>query len=640
MNESKVSKLFSIPNLIDEIVFVAGTSTSLVESKPGSSSQDLMGDSVNDKGNYDHMNDQMQNELATLNFSQNVTPIQLSNIEEVDTPVTAKSAGSEIKFVYESEVKVQDDVKPDVLKKEIKENPHIMIETESKELTTTKSDGEVIPQTQHENQENPKKYNSDTKSHINVKFVDYLTSLRHISHDTPSSDLSDTDTEKPELVSNESCIDENSRDERDDVSEVENFDLSSYGEDSLEAMYYMLRKNEILMDEQKKMNKCEDEKITFPEKATENLENVFREVSGKKTIFSVGSMNSSTDDVILKQISSDSDALQMHVLPNSEIDSSTEPKSCAMNTTDDEYLTEKNDISSRGMVHDEMDSKRKQNNNSLMNDEQPDNECDTFDDDVIQANIARNIQAYSISEADSDEAPANTKFLTKDDFNVSTALGHLRSTTDESDSFESAATKIQAGARGFLTRRRLGRSEANASASIEKRSSIGNAAIDKSLDNFVDRQELMQDQGRTKIDNGDLKLILTIDQTNESIDDDASVQELIEVKMEQKKSAPSTSIIINENITENPTLTETELKEAGSDDSGAAQRRLTLQRGDAMQRNSTPELEQPQHLIDKEKIDNKEPSNDEAPASPKHDEATKRVHKPVNSGVLSSIFLL
>lgn len=593
-----------------------------------------MGDSVNDKGNNDHMNDQMKNELATLNFNRNVTPVQLSNIEEVDTPVTPKPASSEIKFVYESEVKRQDDVKLNKLRNENKGVPHIKIETvvhsETKSL-----DGEVILQSQHENPEHPNNSTNkpDTKTPNNVKTIDYLTKLRHISHDMPSSDLSDTDTEKPELVSNESCIDENSRDEHDDVSEVENFDLSSCGEDSLEAMYYMLRKNEILMDEQKKMSKCEDEKITFPEKATENLENVFREVSGKKTICSVGSMNSSTDDVILKQLSSDSDALQMHILPNSEIDSSTEPKSCAMNTTDDEYLTEKNDTSSHGMINDETDSKMMQTNISVTIDEQPSNECDTFDDDVILANIERKIQAYSISEADSDEAPANTQFLTKDDFNVSTALGNLRSTTEETDSFESAATKIQAGARGFLTRRRLGRSEADASASIEKRSSIGNAAIDKSLDNFVDRQELMLDQDTSKIENGNLRPVLCIDQTIESIDEDASIQGIIEVKMEQKKNEPNTSIFINENTTENPTLTEVELNETGCDDFGTAQRRLTLQRGDAMQRNSTPEL-------DKEKIDNREATGNEAPARPRQDEATKSIHKSINSGVFASFFYL
>lgn len=591
-----------------------------------------MGDLVNEEENYDHMNDQMKNELATLNFKPNVnTSIQLSNIEEVDTPVTPKAACSEMKFIYELEVK------------ESEKNPLIKIETivhseiESKDSITATPDGEMILQTEHDDQENPNRNNfsnkSDTKAQNNVKTIDYLTSLRHISHDAPSSDLSDTDTEKPELVSNESCIDENSRDEHDDVSEVENFDLSSCGEDSLEAMYYMLRKNEILMDEQKKLNKCEDEKITFPEKATENLENVFREVSGKKTICSIGSMNSSTDDVILKQLSSDSDALQMHVIPNSEIDSSTEPKSCAMNTTDDEYLTEKNDTSSHGMVHDETDSEMKHNNNCVTIDEQSTNECDTFDDDAIQANIERKIQAYSISEADSDEAPANTKILTKDDFNVSTALGHLRSTTGETDSFESAATKIQAGARGFLARRRLEKSEADASASIEKRSSIGNAAIGTSLDNFVDRQELMQDQERFKIENDVSRPVLTIDQTIEGIDDDASVQGIIEVKMEQKKNDLSTSIVINENIMENPTLAGTELKETGSDDSETAQRRLTLHRGDAVQRNSTPELQQQQLLIDNDKA-----TNDEAPTSPKQDEAIKSIHKPVISGVLSSFY--
>lgn len=567
-----------------------------------------MGDSVKDKGSYGHMNNRMKTELTTLDFDQNVKPIQLSNIEEVDTPVTPKSADNVIKFVDGSKVKVLDELK----KPHTKIETIVYSETESKESMTTKLNGEVNLEIQHENQDNPNKNESTnksgTKTQNNLKTINYWTPLRHISRDSPSSDLSDTDSEKPELISNELCIDENSRDEHDDVSEVENFDLSSCEEDSLEAMYYMLRKNEILIDEQKKTNKCDDEKITFPEKATKNLKNVFREVSGKKMICSVGLMNnSSADDVILKQLSSDSDALQMHVLPNSEIDSSTEPKSCALNTTDDEYLMEKNNTSSHGMVHDKTDSKMKQYNNSLTNDEKLANECDTFDDDVIQANIERKIQAPH-------------------DFNVSTAFAHLKSTNEETGSFESAATKIQAGARGLLARRRLGRSEADVLASIEKRSSIRKTAIDKSLDNFVNnRQNLMQDQERSKIENGDLRPV-------PSIDDDSSVQEIIEVKMEQKENNPSRSIVINENIIE--TMIETDEKETGSDDSRTAQRRLTLQRGDAMQRYSTPELEKRQLLIDKETIDKKEPTNDEAPASPKQDKANTSIHKSFNSGAL------
>lgn len=611
--------------------------------KKSKNSEEMMGDVVDDKGNYDNMNEQMKNELATLNMAAKSLPIHITNIEEVDTPVTPNPIGNESKFKFETEEvnepkivttdedqatnKTIDDSNKPNLEKGNNENDtendsktlspnnntieiksvtgtadptsnkvelEIETVTDAKVLSSEKVeilevghvdkpansvhpnethieqklDLEVITeQSDSTNEKNEQIVIEQILTHSDgvkiiekvMKTVHYLKPMQNISHDTPSSDLSDTDTEKREFISNESCIDENSRDERDDVSEIENFDLSSCGEDSLEAMYYMLRKNEIIMDKVKETTKpkCEDDKIMFPEKATEDLENVFREVSGKKTLCSIGSItNSSTDDVILKQLSSDSDAVQMHVLPNSEIDSSTEPKSCAMNTTDDEQ--DKAPPIESDLKH----------NDSETNDEQ----LDTFVDDLVQANIERKILAYSLSEADSDEMEIRPNtHLMKDDFNVSTTLGHLRSTTEDSDSIESAATKIQAGGRGFLVRRRLGKSD------VDKHSSIGNAAIDKSLDNFMERQEGNRDGDSIEIS------LHTIDQTIESVDiDDDQVQGITEVKMEQKKDP--------ELITKSESGSDN--KEVGSDDSSTAQRRLTLQRGDAMQRNSTPDSEQ------------------------------------------------
>lgn len=194
----------------------------------------------------------------------------------------------------------------------------------------------------------------------------------------------------------------------------------------------------------------------------------------------------------------------------------------------------------------------------------------------------------SLSEADSDyleHAAVQTHRLTKDDFNISTAFEHMirsDSTTDSESTIESAATKIQAGARGFLTRRRLRRST---SASAEKHSSIGNAAIDNSLDDLVENSAYeMLEHRRHQLE------------SDETVDDGSAENKMMvfgitDVKMEPKKphlddDAAIANIIISGSID-----TEHQTNESDGVDAQAvtAQRRLTLQRGDAVQRYSTPE---------------------------------------------------
>ncbi|XP_055321231.1 titin homolog [Sitodiplosis mosellana] len=499
-----------------------------------------------------------------------------------------------------------------------------------------------------------------------IKCVEYL---KPISHDTPSSDLSDTDTtDKAEKVYTESGVDETSRDERDEASEIENFDLSSCGEDSLEAMYYMIRKNEIIMDRHKQTSakNCEDEKIIFPEKATDDLEHAVREVSGgKKVKLCSISMNSSVDDVILKKMSSDSDEIQIHVIPNSEIDSSSSggsggggggggSKSCplkeqctANESTDDEYINPIVDSMRKNEAAvNEMQAKAlsvQPNQSETQSDEQL--ETDTFNemDDMMPGNIERKILASSVSEADSDyfELPPTASRLTKDDFNVSTAFEHMiradNSTTDESDStIESAATKIQATARGFLTRRRIRKSSAGTSASNEKRSSIGNAAIDKSLDNLIEQQELMEenayDESFEKSSPHSRDMVDS--QTIDSVDSEKMLG-ITEVKVEQRKNEVTN--LIENAANENSDEKVPEINFQGiSEESATAQRRLMLQRGDAMQRNSTPESseqqqqQQQQQQVDKDKS-NKEPNNEENNQDAKnmHDDDDPKIDTPL-----------
>ncbi|XP_037897611.1 uncharacterized protein MAL13P1.304 [Glossina fuscipes] len=132
---------------------------------------------------------------------------------------------------------------------------------------------------------------------------------------------------------------------------------------------------------------------------------------------------------------------------------------------------------------------------------EPASSSDSFclDEDTSQA-IRRQIMAYSISDADSDyveervgenmNAGGVKSHLKHNDFNISIALMENMDTSTETEStIVSAATKIQAGARGYLTRKRLGITnnvnERKASQKDDSKASFGNAAISESLEHLV-----------------------------------------------------------------------------------------------------------------------------------------------------------
>lgn len=392
---------------------------------------------------------------------------------------------------------------------------------------------------------------TESSHQVRNKSRDYLKPIQHVSNDTPSSDFSDTDlSEKPEKVFNESGVDESSRDERDEASEIENFDVSSCGEDSLEAMYYMLRKNEIIMDKSRTTStKCgDDEKISFPEKSTENLKSIFREVSGKKASCPMGSMHSSVDDVVLKQMSSDSDGIQFHVMTNSELERSDQlcTRCSITDTTDDEGSNSNANAA-------QSDCKQDEENESI---------------DIVKRH---KMFTTSISDADSDYMPhSNSKAcLLRDSFNISTAYEHL--TNSESTDLESAATRIQASARGYLTRIRLKKSNTSAD-------NYASLPIDNSLDSSAEQQESASESG-----NGNDQQITKSSITSHK------VRGVTDIKCEHRVSLPcdNTHIMIEENSMDDATQS----LDNNDSSTDTAQRRLTLQRGDAMQRYSTPELE-------------------------------------------------
>lgn len=423
-----------------------------------------------------------------------------------------------------------------------------------------------------------------------------------LSLDLPSSDLSDSESEPNELKFIESGVDETSRDERDEQSEIENFDLSSCGEDSLEAMYYNLRKNEILLDKQQKLEQQKSGgsiRPVFPEKSTENLNTVVRVVSGKKPLNASESIeSSSTDDVILKKISMENES------SNSEGDEevhAVEKNLTEQDSNEDEFI---NPIiasmrQNENLLH-RMHAKALSMNDAigLVESTRDSEEHDTFTelpiDDLRFDNIQQNVSASSMSEGDSDYFEKGEKVMkvVQDDFNISTALDHVPGSTDSESTLESAATKIQAGANGYPIRKRNRRST---SGSAEKHSSIGNAAIDMSLD------EVARQHNEYYVDD-------TFDDDMADIEAD-TVLGITEVKVEQRKVATMTDIreteageeqykhiIVIHNYEEQRTDSmdvvirdQYMLATPPTDENGTAQRRMTLQRGDALQRNSTPD---------------------------------------------------
>ncbi|XP_037030763.1 titin homolog isoform X2 [Bradysia coprophila] len=506
---------------------------------------------------------------------------------------------------------------------------------------------------------------------------------KSFSYEQLSSDLSDTEENKRESMK-ESEVDETSRDERDDLSEVENFDLSSCGEDSLEAMYYSLRKNEIMVDRMQKQVAeqrepknidvtgvaAENLKVEFPERVTENLDvamqQVFKSMESSSD-YDVGKKdeddNSSTLDLALDDSSSINDEKEIETsrhIKQTEEENLEDNEQSQSESTDSTHhandVTQSHEsperiinvetstmdqgqqsdssvnsstrfiMKSQSVSEDMMNPimfamKRKQ---ALLDQlhvrpyplqENLSEDHDAFPEhllsDIDIGNIQRKIFASSVSETDSDYIEPNTtgRRLVRDDFNISTALDHL--STDSDSTIVSAATKIQAGARGFLTRRRLRRSSAGGtSISFEKRYSFGNAAIDKSLEDLIKMQEqinldgaalkIQQQYRRYQARKNNLKKVSPIrEQTtlelsggssiegNEGVDDIVGIRE---ITLAQKK-VDDCQDNAEENIDAHPISLNIDTVDTveAIKRTPVNQRRLTLQRGDAVQRNSRPD---------------------------------------------------
>ncbi|KAJ6639250.1 hypothetical protein Bhyg_11992, partial [Pseudolycoriella hygida] len=617
---------------------------------------------------------------AVLNVAADVLPLETydndsfenESAEEKDVAVKDLSSNHQIAS-DENSLKHES-----VLGKVVQDNIHVEGQMQQKFNQMSFQSNAIIPiEEMSDSSENPEtptektaQIDSSTKLMSGSVDSSQYDGLKSFSYEALSSDISDTDENKRGSMK-DSEIDETSRDERDDLSEVENFDLSSCGEDSLEAMYYSIRKSEIMLDrmhkqvvEQREPKNAatENSKVEFPERVTENLDvtmqHVFKSLEsssdcdgGKKD----EDGNSSTLDIEVDDSSSITD--------EKEIETSRQIKQIQEENTENEEKVESNienpakndegaslDINVSGDRTNNTEQSEQSDNSlksstrvimksqsvseDMMNpimfamkrkqalldqlhvrphplQENLSEDHDAFPEhllsDIDIGNIQRKILASSMStDSDYVEPSVISKRLVRDDFNISTALDHL--STDSDSTIVSAATKIQAGARGFLTRRRLRRASAGGtSISFEKRCSFGNAAIDKSLEDLIKRQEqihldgaalkIQQQYRKYQARKKNLKKVSPIrEQTLESsggsstevegTDDNLGIREitLAQKKVDQQndEEMKGTLQLNDDEVDSVRPVKRTPVN----------QRRFTLQRGDAVQRNSRPDSQE------------------------------------------------
>uniref|UniRef100_A0A182J0A5 Uncharacterized protein n=1 Tax=Anopheles atroparvus TaxID=41427 RepID=A0A182J0A5_ANOAO len=266
-------------------------------------------------------------------------------------------------------------------------------------------------------------------------------------------------------------------------------------------------------------------------------------------------------------------------------------------------------------------------------------EEDQFDGYYI-GHIKNKILASSVSVADSDYFdPAQSSEEPVDENNVRTALETIASTDTES-TIASQATIQQAGKRSYLRKH-----SQNTSTNIPY-ASFGNAAIDRSLDEFIEREEQnKQDEAMaeaaTKIQRSyrthKKRLLRDYHSTMRTFTEDQSAESgeeyaasVIQIKLDQKR-ADNGSPSVGDGGGEESDTTAASLHphqplgtgkrpmySLNIDEYDTVARRMTLTRGVALQRTSTPEDDSGKSAnasTDRKPSLNSAPTPDSAPAS-------------------------
>lgn len=348
-----------------------------------------------------------------------------------------------------------------------------------------------------------------------------------------------------------------------DERAIENFDFVA-NKDTAEAMYYSLKKNELETRKQltaeKQLRMSQQESEAEPVETIKSFENrsIDEDEEDDDDVVIGVQPNQPSSAKRLKYGMSMDDRLLGSILSQ---DYATKAKKHGYPDDGFDPLLEATMKNQRFLEKLHEISRSDEDKEPSYNDYPGDDE-DQFDDFYNSNNIRQKIMASSISIADSDYFdPMNNKSIIDDD-RIRTALETIHSSDSES-TIASAATKIQAGDRNNAKR---------SNNHSMQYSSIGNAAIDKSLDEFIQSQELRIERFDEELEGYNSPPPKKQESVDEWTDDtttytdsdkkDMGAGGVIEIKLEQKTSF----LTVDE-------------------------RRRTLHREDAIQRNSTREDE-------------------------------------------------
>ncbi|XP_062540127.1 dentin sialophosphoprotein isoform X2 [Armigeres subalbatus] len=400
-----------------------------------------------------------------------------------------------------------------------------------------------------------------------------------------------------------------------ELDEISKVDLASFSKDSAEALFYTLKKSEL---ENLKAHSGDENAAAKVESQEDNDDDadvvvteeppspVSRQVTKRgftddfleNSPITVEGSNSASDGVVEAQGVADKNEEQAFnpmlaaSVRNKQLQDQLHSRNLHENVDKLESSPRKSMIH-RSMTE-RLDLSRQDTNYVDLRKYDPDyvEDEDQFDGYYI-GSIKHKILASSVSVADSDYYDPQQAEGSLDDNHVQTALETFASTDTESTL--PSQTTIHTN-KGFLKR-----SSQNTSTNIPY-SSFGNNAISQSLDEFIEREEQMKEteaqaastiqRSYRRFRTNKKKLLrdyhstmrtFTEDQSTESLEDYPS--SVIQIKVDRKQPEESDNSFEDARM-ENRRRP---MYSLNIDEYDTAARRMTLTRGVAMQRNSTPE---------------------------------------------------
>lgn len=401
----------------------------------------------------------------------------------------------------------------------------------------------------------------------------------------------------------------------DELAEIQKIDNKLKNQNSAEALFYSLKKNELMVEKQQKDSNIMSNGI-LPEQFSNTSDELNQEKLESSPLDETQELDTNISEANLSEnaLSNDpavdSENDNDDVVINTVVDTIQNQDNVAHDKPEAYYnpfveaaLKNESFLQQIHGANSEYSSPIKKSlvkSYTAVVPKSDDGEDEDQFDDYFVGNIKQKMMAYSISRSDSDFFDSS-KATFADDNNIKTTLETILS-TDSDSTIVSAATKIQAGARGFLTRRRL-QSSTGTGTSNAVQASFGNAAIDQSLDDFIQQEEQIHDKNAEDaaiVIQRSYRHFMSNKYTNLSAVDKNSVSResyeeynypggVIEIKLEQKKIDVNLDNhdemrIMRPQMSHDPGNTYLNV-----DEFDAATRRSMLHRENAVQRNSTPD---------------------------------------------------